>query len=150
MFFQGQTLIWTHLRNCCSSIDVKRRGSASVGYWVYYVTFTFFLTSLKTLTLDVSRSNFEIVVPQGLLVWLIHVKWKGSKLIGYWADFMTLPFDHTYDLDLEVSTRSEFEIVWSQKWDGWLTWNENDARRPFMIVILTLVWPHGEVCGCTG
>ena len=60
------------------------------------------LTSLMTLTLDVSRSNFEI----SGIVGLIDVKWKGSELIWYWADCMTLPFDHNHDLDLGVS-RSE-------------------------------------------
>ena len=47
-------------------IDVKRKGSASVRYWVQYVTLT--LTSIMTLTLDVSRSNFEIALSQELLV----------------------------------------------------------------------------------
>ena len=35
---------------------------------------------------------------------LIDVKWKGSELIGYCADYMTLPFDHTHDPDLWVSS----------------------------------------------
>ena len=51
---------------------------------------------------------------------------------------MTLSFDHTYDLDLVVS-RSEFEIALSQKWDGWLTWNEKDVSYPSMTMILTSV-----------
>ena len=68
------------------------------------------------------------------------VKWKGIKLIRYWADCMTLPFDHTHDLDLEVS-RSNFEIALSQEWDGWLTWNERDVSHLFMTMILTFVWP---------
>ena len=48
------------------------------------------------------------------IVGLIYVKWnwKGSELIWYWADCMTLPFDHTHDLDLGVS-RSESEIALS-------------------------------------
>ena len=92
------------------------------------------LISLMTLSLDVSRSNFEIAVSVGL----IDVKWKGSELIGYWNDYMTLPFDHTLDLDLRVS-RSESEIDLSQKWNGQLTWNAKDVNHPFMTMILTSV-----------
>ena len=51
---------------------------------------------------------------------------------------MTLPFDHTHDLDpgVEIS-RSESEIALSQEWDGRLTWNEKDVSHPFMTTILT-------------
>ena len=66
------------------------------------------LALLMPLTLDVSRSNFERAVSQD--VGLIDVKWKESKLIGCWADNMTLTFDHTHDLDLGVS-RWEAEIT---------------------------------------
>ena len=90
-----------------------------------------------TLTLDVSRSNFEIAVSQGLLVWLMWNE-KEESWIGYWANCMTLPFDHTCDIDLGVS-RSESEIALSQEWDGWLTWNKKDVSHPFMIMILTSV-----------
>ena len=62
--------------------------------------------------------------------------WKGSELIGYWDDNMTLPFDHTRDLDLAVS-RSESEIALSQEWDSWLTWNDKDVSHSFMTMILT-------------
>ena len=51
---------------------------------------------------------------------------------------MTLPFDHTHDLDLGVS-RSEYEIALSQEWDGRLTWNETGVSHPFMTMILTSV-----------
>ena len=51
---------------------------------------------------------------------------------------MTLPFDHTHDLDLGVS-RSESEIALSQEWDSLLTMNEKDASHPFMTMILTCV-----------
>ena len=94
------------------------------------------LTSLMTLTLDVSRSNFEIALPTELLVWLM--LWKGSDLIWYLANCMTLPFDHTHDLDLGVS-RSESEIALSQEWGSLLTMNEKDASHPFMTMILTCV-----------
>ena len=51
---------------------------------------------------------------------------------------MTLPFDHTHDLDLGVS-RSESEIALSQEWGSLLTMNEKDASHPFMTMILTCV-----------
>ena len=51
---------------------------------------------------------------------------------------MTLPFDHTHDLDLGVS-RSESELTLSQEWDGRLTWNEKGVSHPFMTIILTNV-----------
>ena len=93
------------------------------------------LTSLMSLTLDVSRSNFEIALSQELLVWLIWNE-NGSELIWYWADCMTLPFDHTHNLDLGVEIwRSESEIALSQEWDGRLTWNEKDVSHPFMTMI---------------
>ena len=51
---------------------------------------------------------------------------------------MTLPFDHTHDLDLGVS-RSESEIALCQEWGSLLTMNEKDASHPFMTMILTCV-----------
>ena len=82
---------------------------------------------------------------QGQIIGLIDVKWKWGELIWYWADCMTLPFDHTHDLDLGVEiSRSESEIALSQDWDGRLTWNEKDVSHPFMTMILTsltmVVW----------
>ena len=39
VFFQGQTLFWPNLRNG-SSDWCETKISASVGYWVYYMTLT--------------------------------------------------------------------------------------------------------------
>ena len=47
-------------------IDVKWKGSASVGYWVNYVTLTLDLT--HDIVLVFFKSNFEIFVSQELLV----------------------------------------------------------------------------------
>ena len=91
------------------------------------------LTSLMTLTLDVSMSNLEIALSPKLLVWCEMI---GSGLIWYWADCMTLPFDHTHNLDLGVS-RSESEIA--QEWGGRLTMNEKEVSHPFMTMILICV-----------
>ena len=118
-------------------IDVKWKGSASVGYWVYYVTLTFDLT--HDLDLGCFKVKFRNSSISGI-VCLIDVKWKRSELIWYWADCMTLPFDHTHDLDpgVEIS-RSKSEIALSQEWVGGLTWNKKDVSHPLMTMILTSV-----------
>ena len=124
-----------HISGMVGPIDVKRKGSASVGYWVQYVTLTFGLTH------DLDLGCFKVKYrnsPISGIVGLIDVKWKRGELIWYWADCMTLPFDHTHDLDLGVEiSRSESEITLSQDWDGRLTWKEKDVSHPFMTMILT-------------
>ena len=57
---------------------------------------------------------------------------------------MTLPFDHTHDLDLGVS-RSESEIDISQEWDSLFTWNKKYMSHPFMTMILISVTMVGWV-----
>ena len=122
-------------------IDVKRKGSALVGYWVQYVTLTFDLT--HDLDLGCFKVKFRNSSIWGIFG-VIDVKWKESDLIWYWADCRTLPFDHTHDLDLGVS-RSESEIALSQEWGDRLTWNEKDVSHPFMTMILTCVTMVGWV-----
>ena len=125
-----------HISGMVGPIDVKRKGSASVGYWAQYVTLTFDLTH------DLDHSCFKVKFQNSSfsgIVGLIDVKWKQSEL-WYWADCMTLPFDHNHDLDLGVEiSRSQSEIALSQEWDGRLTWNEKDVSHPFMTMILTNV-----------
>ena len=99
-----------HFSRMVGPINVKRKGSALVWYWVQYVTLTFDLTH-------------EIALSQEYMIL---------------RRFMTLPFDHAHDLDLGVS-RSESEIALSQEWGGRLTWNEKDLSHPFMTMILTSV-----------
>ena len=97
------------------------------------------LTSLGTLTLDISMSNFEIALSQKLLGWLMWNEKRGES-IWYWADCMTLAFDNTHNLDLRVKiSRSESEIALFREWDGRLTWKEKDLSHPFMTMILTSV-----------
>ena len=125
-----------HISGMVGPIDVKRKGSALVGYWVQYVTWlTFELT--HDLDLECFKVKFRNSSISGI-VGLIDVKWKGSELMWYWADCMTLPFDHTHDLDLGVSM-SESEIALSQESGGRLTWNEKDLSHPFMTMIFTSV-----------
>ena len=124
-----------HISGMVGPIDVKRKGSALVGYWVQYVTLTFDLPH------DLDLGCFKVKFRNSSIcriVGLIDVKWKGSELIWYWANCMTLPFDHTHDLDLGVS-RSESKIALSQEWGSLLTMNEKDASHPFMTMILTCV-----------
>ena len=124
-----------HISGMVGPIDVKRKGSALVGYWVQYVTLTFDLPH----DLDLGCFKFKFRNSSICrIVGLIDVKWKGSELIWYWAICMTLPFDHTHDLDLGVS-RSESEIALSQEWGRLLTMNEKNASHPFMTMILTCV-----------
>ena len=61
-------------------IDVKRKGSASVGYWVQYVTLTFDLT--HDLDLGCFKVKFQNSFISGI-VGLIDVKWKRGELIWY-------------------------------------------------------------------
>ena len=124
-----------HFSGMIGLIDVKRKGSASVWYWVWYMTLTFDLT--HDLDFGCFKVKFRNSCISGI-VGLIDLKWKGSKLIWYWADCTTLPLDHTYDLDLGVS-RSESEIAISQEWGSRLAWNEKDVSHPFITMILTSV-----------
>ena len=112
-----------HISGMVGPIDVKRKGSALVGYWIH---------------VKVKFQNSSIC----RIVGLIDVKWKGSELIWYWAICMTLPIDHTHDLDLGVS-RSESEIALSQEWGSLLTMNQKDASHPFITMILTCVTMTG-------
>ena len=49
---------------------------------------------------------------------------KGCESIGCYTHFVTL----NHDLDLGFS-RSNFEKVVSQEWDGPLKWNERDVSQ---------------------
>ena len=116
-------------------IDVKRKGSAFVGFWVQCVTLLFDLT--HDLDLGYFKVKFRNSSISGI-VGLTDVKWKGSVLIWYWTDCMTLPFDHTHDLDLGVS-RPGSEIALYQERGVWLPRNEKDVSRSFMTMILISV-----------
>ena len=68
-FIQGQILLFTSQEGMVGPIDLKRKGGASVGYWMNCVTLIFDLIH------DID--NFEIAVFQEVLVWLM---WKEKWL----------------------------------------------------------------------
>ena len=123
-----------HISGMVGPINVKRKGSALVGYWMQYVTLTFDLSH------DLDLGCFKVKFRNSSIseiVGLIDVKWKGSELIWHWTNCMTLPSDHTHDFDLGV-LRSESEIALSQEWGGRLTMNEKDVSHPFMTMMFDL------------
>ena len=113
-----------------SPIDVKRKGSALVGYWVQYMNLTFDPT--HDLDLGCFKVKFQNSSISGI-VRVIDVKWKGSELIWYWADCMTLPVDHTHDLDL-VKVR-----VWNSFISGMGRPIDNEQKGCESSMILTCV-----------
>ena len=56
----------------------------------------------------------------------IDMERKGCESIECYTHFVTFNFDLNHDLDFGFS-RSHFEKVVSQEWDGRLTWNERDV-----------------------
>ena len=91
-----------HISGMVGLIEVKRKGNASVGYWVQCVTFTFDLT--HDLDLGCSRSNFEIALSQELLVWLM---WNENEVSYYdtglivWPCPLTTPMTLTLELKFQ-------------------------------------------------
>ena len=96
-----------HISGMVGPIDVKRKGSASVGYW--YNMWPSPLTSLMTLTLDVSRSNFEIAQSRESLVWLMlnekEVSWYHTGPIVRSCP-LTTPVTLTSELKFQVHGQS--------------------------------------------
>ena len=76
------------------------------------------------------------------IVGLIDVKWKGSEWIGYLANYMTLLFDHTHDIDLGVS-RSESEIAFIK--NGMTDWH--GTKRMWVIHSWAWYWLSVTVVG---
>ena len=58
----------------------------------------------------------------------IDMERKGCKSIRCYTHFVTFNVPLTHDLDIGFS-RSNFEKVVSQEWDGRLTWDERDVSR---------------------
>ena len=95
------------------------------------------LISLMTLTLDVSRSNFEIARRNCWSDWCeMKMKWVNMTL-GRLYDLALWP--HPWPWPWVKISRSKSEIALSQEWYGRLTWNEKYVSHPFMTMILTSV-----------
>ena len=60
--------------------------------------------------------------------WPIDMELKGCESIECWTHAVTFNGHLTHDLYFGFS-RSNFEKVVSQEWDGRLTWNEKDVSR---------------------
>ena len=58
----------------------------------------------------------------------IDMELKGGESIECWTHTVTFNGHLTHDLYFGFS-RSNFEKVLSQEWDGRLTWNERDVSR---------------------
>ena len=67
----------------------------------------------------------------------IDMERKGCESIGCYTHLVTFKVPLTHDLDLGFS-RSNFEKVISQEWDGRLTWNESDVSRKIVGPMLWL------------
>ena len=134
VFFQGQILFWPYLRD--GWFDWYEMNRKYIG-WILGIICDLIYDRTQKLDLGCFKVIFQNNRISGI-VGVIDVKWIGSKLIEYWTDCMTLPFDHTQDLELGTS-RSESEIALSQEWGIPLTWNEKDVSHPLMTIILTSV-----------
>ena len=102
------------------------------------------------LTHDLDHGYFKVKFRNSCIsgiVGLIDVKWKGSESIEYWADYMTLPFDHIHDQwPRHIPTDSQRDL-WPHSWPWpwmfqgkiskwlsqellvWLIWNENEVSE---------------------
>ena len=74
-----------HISGKVGPVDVKRKGSTSVEYWVNYVTLIFDLT--HDLDLGFFKVKFWNSCISGIVIWLV---WHEKKSSRYWADLYSL------------------------------------------------------------
>ena len=122
VFFQGQTIYWPYLRHGWSRW-CETKGSASVGYWVNYVTLTFTFALTHDLDLRFFKVKFQNSCISG-----IDVKWKRSWWIRYWTDYMTLPFDHSWPWSFKVKV-----------------WNSLISGIGQLVGLIDMVWKECEL-----
>ena len=136
-FFQGQTLYCPYLRNGWSDWCAMK-WSASVGYWVSYVTLTFDL--IHDLDLRFFKIKFRNSCISGF-VGMIDVKWPWSFRVEVWNSLIPgigvrKRFEssiHDHDIDLCVTM-----VVWMDVSDS--DWG--DFRRRHAIDISSSIWMH--------
>ena len=134
VFFQSQALFWPYLRNGWSDWCETNRKYIG-GVLAIICDLELWPHSWPWPRMSQDRISKWLYLKN---CWSDWCEMKGSELIGYWAVYMALLFDHTHDLDLGVS-RSESEIALSQEWDHRLTCSKKDVSHPFMTMILTIV-----------
>ena len=85
-----------HISGMDGPIDAKRKGGASVGYWVNYVTLTFDLT--HDLDLWFFKVKFQNSFLWGIVIWLMWNKKKANQLdtgLTVWSCTLTTPMTLT-------------------------------------------------------
>ena len=105
VFFQGQTLYWTYLRNGWSD------WCETIEYRANYVILTVDL--IHDFDLWFFKVKFQNSCISGIVIWLMWNKKKANQL----DTGLTLWSCQTHDLDLVVS-RSKFKIALFEEW-GW-------------------------------
>ena len=77
------------------------------------------LVLISDLTRDLDFGCFKVKFRNSCIfgiVGLIDVKWKRSKSIGYWADCMTLPFDHIWSWSWSLKFRVWNSLISGMGW----------------------------------
>ena len=115
-------------------IDVKRKGSASDGNWVQYVTLTFDLTH------DLDLGCFKVTFRNSALrnCWSDWYKMKRkwvNMILGRLYDLVLWP--HIWPWAWKFKVRAWIALC--QQWGGRLTWNEKDVIDSWSGY--WLVWP---------
>ena len=129
-----------HISGTVGPIDMKRKGSALVGYWLYYVTLTYDLThDLDLIFFKVKHSIGHI----SGMVGPIDEKRKGGSSVGYGVNYVTLTFDLTHDLDLRFF---KFKF-WNSCISGIIglidvKWKVNQLDAGLTTVHNLALWPH--------
>ena len=127
-------------------IDMKRKGSVSIGCRANYVTLTFDL--IHDLDLEFSRSNLEITVSQEWLVWLMWNKKEVNRLDAgptIWSWSLTTPMTLTSEFQGQI-LKQTYHRNGRADWHGMKTLGVDHSW--------SWQWPvwvkHGGVGGCTG
>ena len=106
-------------------IDMESKGCESIECLTHVVTFNFPHHTWPWPCI------FKVKFWKSLILWMgwpIDMDQKGCELIECWTHVVTFNVHLFHDLDLGFS-RSDFEKVVSQDWDGGLTWDKRDVSR---------------------
>ena len=114
----------SHISGMGWPTDTELKGCESIECWTHVVTFNVHLTHPWPWSW-IFKVKFWKCCIWGI-GWPTDMERKGCESIGCYTLFVTFNFDLNHDLDLGFS-RSNFEKVVSQEWDGQLTWDEGDV-----------------------